>query len=59
MPATIRGRDKGGFNHLRHGEAIAKGGPEGVARLDGIQKITRFDDDLVLIAGAMPRPLTE
>jgi len=42
-----------------HREAIFKCWPDRLAGVNGGEEILRLNDNLILIAGAMPRPLTE
>ena len=43
----------GRVDHLHDGKTVAEGGPDGFAGFDGGQEVMRFDDDLVLVAGAV------
>jgi hypothetical protein len=58
-PAVRRVRGARRGDHLVHGQTVAEGRPDRRAGMDRSQEIARLDDDLILVAGAMLRPLAE
>ena len=58
-PCFCRGRSNCCGNHLVDQHPVPEGRPDRLALVDRLQEILGFDDDLVLIARAMSRSLTE